>query len=1469
MKKKIVAIVLSCLLFLTGIPGALALGNTEQQGTDVFFYEGAKALATGDLTLAEEADPEVPVIRSVADYYKAAGKSSRLRSASSAIASKVDNSQSRFFPEIGNQGQMGSCTSWAQTYYQFTYTMNRSMNRTTTPENCFSPQWAYNLVNGGKDEGSGANKIYDILQRQGAATMQQVPYTGGYFSWSPESRIWSDTSDYRLKDYQYLSVGSDAEDTPITGPKDEDLDVLKTALSNGEILTYSTCIRGWTYGTISSRPEVPENAAYAGEGIVIGMENEEGPHRMTIVGYNDDLWVDINGDNIVQEQEMGAFKVANSWGNSIFMNDGFMWVSYDALNRVSSVPGAENFVRSKEPIFRFIARIDVEPYNSDSNIVFEYTLNSKNRATTPVTVIAEKDGIITELPVTPYGIDNVSSDELSYNGAPYASDGTMCLDLGAVIPGLDSDSFRDYHWRVKFKDDKDDDAVLTVKDAKIVDKNTGEVYTSEESMPFKLNGQEKTVALYKSNRKTAVVYYRGYLDPYICYKTGDGQWTQEPGVRMERTDEKYGYTHKYMIKLEGPETAEVRFTDGNGNWDDNGGENYILGEGTHTIISKNVKIEPLEITSLESSAENNEACTNQRVVFSALMQGGYAPYQYRYEVENLATGEITESSEYKKLTDFYLFFKSQADYRVTVYGKDIAETVTSKSIEILVKDKPCVFSSFTASEQSPVNIGSKIVFSGQTLYEQIRMPFPNNFYLSIYKNGRIIDGPAVTVKSIDDVKMSSNVCAEWTPTEAGNYTAQITVTDKAGVTTTARLAFEVRDLENNYATIYYKGYDCPYIHFQADGGKWTTSPGVEMTPSYEVEGYTHKYTIDLGGASYANVSFNDGNGNWDNNEKKNYRFTAGAYGFEGGAITPLDLTKFKATQLSVDCWDGKLPAVGESIGMFASAEGGYGLYEYQFGLQEADGTVKWTTQYSEESYYYFTTYSSGSYKAFVNIKDATGATDTKTVGVDIKGLEITSFDAAPQKAVAGTEMTFTASTLYELYSRVPNQHTVTIVKDGAEIASIDMDRISTDGYSVKWTPQETGKYKACLHVADAYGQTAEKSIGFTVLEQASNELTVYYKGYACPNIHYQIGAGAWTDVPGVKMTPTNEVNGYTHKYTIDLGDAEYANVCFNDGSGSWDNNNGQNYRFEAGTYGCSGGVTVPLDLSKPRVTQLTVSAQDGELTVGKSISLAAAAEGGEAPYEYQFGLQGTDGTVKWTTQYSGENSHSFTAYTGGSFKAFVNIKDANGAVCTKAISLEIKGLEITSFAVAPKTGTVGTEMVLTARTLNELFGYGANVHGIAIKKGDKPVASIGGMNYTQDGRYTDFTAKWTPQEAGDYTARLYIKDAYGQTAEKTIAFTVMEKASNTLTIYYKGYTNPNIHYQVGDGAWTAVPGIAMTPTGTIVGYTHIYTIDLGAATYANVCFNDGNGNWDSNNGQNYRFEAGIYTYKDGTLVKHS
>ena len=92
----------------------------------------------------------------------------------------------------------------------------------------------------------------------------------------------------------------------------------------------------------------------------------------------------------------------------------------------------------------------------------------------------------------------------------------------------------------------------------------------------------------------------------------------------------------------------------------------------------------------------------------------------------------------------------------------------------------------------------------------------------------------------------------------------------------------------------------------------------------------------------------------------------------------------------------------------------------------------------------------------------------------------------------------------------------------------------------------------------------------------------------------------------------------------------------------------------------------------------------------------------------------------------------------------------------------------------------------------------------------------------------------------------------------------IETPENTVTIYYKKkWANTYIHYQVGSGEWTTVPGVCMEDNGD--GYAKI-TLNIGKASSIKACFNDGGSNWDNNGEKNYYIGAGTYRINNGKLV---
>jgi hypothetical protein len=271
----------------------------------------------------------------------------------------VDNSTRPTFPGVGDQLGLNSCASFSSVFYAASN--NLAVARGLNAPVLLSPMWTYTMVNGGENEGSTIEAVYLMLQNHGAPPIEMMPYPDEtrdpqaetenvppkYFRpWATDPAVWRAALLNRVGE-----IGTfDALDTPAG------LQRLKAYLANGYLANYSTQIenedkpvshQGWTdnWGVAKSNPALSaEGNAAAGQPVLCCVGACHGGHAMTIVGYNDDVWIDYNNDGIVQPEEKGALKIVNSWGKDHFprkKDGGFAWISYDALRDHSQFPWIE------------------------------------------------------------------------------------------------------------------------------------------------------------------------------------------------------------------------------------------------------------------------------------------------------------------------------------------------------------------------------------------------------------------------------------------------------------------------------------------------------------------------------------------------------------------------------------------------------------------------------------------------------------------------------------------------------------------------------------------------------------------------------------------------------------------------------------------------------------------------------------------------------------------------------------------------------------------------------------------------------------------------------------------------------------------------------------------------------------------------------------------------------------------------
>ena len=182
----------------------------------------------------------------------------------------LDYSGSDYFPPVGNQGREGSCASWSTVYYMLGFYEARDNDWDLSAANTdgvdskylMSPDFIYQLINNGQDNGSYYTDNLMMIANVGAASWSEMPADDGdYLSWGNEE-AWRKAAAHRV-DYPmyYIQINNYT-----------DIDAVKDLLDQGYIL--STAIDSTQYSS-------------SGVWTVDNYSNPNLDHANTVVGYDD------------------------------------------------------------------------------------------------------------------------------------------------------------------------------------------------------------------------------------------------------------------------------------------------------------------------------------------------------------------------------------------------------------------------------------------------------------------------------------------------------------------------------------------------------------------------------------------------------------------------------------------------------------------------------------------------------------------------------------------------------------------------------------------------------------------------------------------------------------------------------------------------------------------------------------------------------------------------------------------------------------------------------------------------------------------------------------------------------------------------------------------------------------------------------------------------------------------------------
>ncbi|MCR5608222.1 MAG: hypothetical protein K6G26_04085, partial [Lachnospiraceae bacterium] len=730
------------------------------------------------------------------------------------ISSYVDNSKSKYFPPIEDQGSgLGACVSYSQVYYLFTYTYNKAYDiESKGEEHLFSPMWSWNQV------AKNGVPVTRLLKEKGCVTMaedQMVKRSSEIDKGKAKAYNYYADADLQRAALNRRITGeysfSHNFGNTITGPDAEMLQPIKAALSNGEILSVTTYMDNWRFEDIEysdsdSNYKGTSNKKYKKQHICGRCDiGKHGGHRLTLVGYDDNIWLDINHNGIKEKAEMGAFKLANSYGKYWSDgNDGFIWLSYDALNTVSQTeynPDYDiNLSTRDKALWDFAGYVVRTEYPKQ---YAQFTIVSDDVKEIDGTIIAE-DGAGNPNNYNVFVLHRTTSNyaDPKNNGSKEINkgfdsfgqrEGTFVVALDNVIPDVNSTSLKKYTWKMRFNDDANE-VPMTIKDVKIIDEATNKEYKDIIGTEVVKNGEDKDIIMdvidtdnIPVNKvNTTTIYYSGYKYPNIHYCIDGQNWTNVPGVQMATNFDVYGFDHVAVIDLGKAKGVTVCFNDGNNNWDSNNGNNYRFGKGTYTykngVITQiddpdskeyGVKIIPSEYCSIGSG---------NKVKFTAECYGmdkATASYSFSYtrkEDTNVRELSVNSSNNTTTLTmrpaDIY-------DIKVKVtdgLGNEAVGYLHNFNVSYLILTSGVLTDVATpVKEGNSVNLNVKAIFLCDNAYTDYKITDES--------------GKETTIKS------KNGLGATWTPTEKGTYKIQGFVHSGGYYTKTSVITFEVLEAE--------------------------------------------------------------------------------------------------------------------------------------------------------------------------------------------------------------------------------------------------------------------------------------------------------------------------------------------------------------------------------------------------------------------------------------------------------------------------------------------------------------------------------------------------------------------------------------------------------------------------------------------------------------------------------------------------
>lgn len=466
---------------------------------------------------------------------------------------------------------------------------------------------------------------------------------------------------------------------------------------------------------------------------------------------------------------------------------------------------------------------------------------------------------------------------------------------------------------------------------------------------------------------------------------------------------------------------------------------------------------------------------------------------------------------------------------------------------------------------------------------------------------------------------------------------------------------------------------------------------------------------------------------------------------------------------------------GQTVSVMASANGSSGPYTYAYYYKKTTDK-NWVTVkgFSQTTYLSIKPSMVASYEICVKVKDASGNVVKKYLEFESTAPVTSNSSISSDNITLGESIKLNAA-----YTGGSGNCTYAFYTKPTSSNGWHTESAFSTTSAVDFTPDKTGTYDICIKIKDSSGMQVKQYFTLTV----KSAVLPLKATYAISNNQIILGES-------VILSASAE--GGTGDYT-------YAFYTRTSGTNSWHTKSPfstvssvEYTPSKAGTYDIcikakdSSGkevkeyfvVTVESNIL-PLVSHSYISSD--MITLGESVKLQAAAEGGTEDYTYAFYAKSADSDT-WRTLrgFSTNALAEYTPVSEGTYDICIKIKDSNGTLAKEYFTLTVNQVILPLI----NQSKINTDSITLGESVNlQAFAEGGT--------GDYAYAFYAKSSDAESWeQLTDFTSDnsfgYTPDQIGTYNLCIVVKDSSGQEEESYFTLTVEQPAVppivNTSTI---------------------------------------------------------------------------------------